>query len=267
MTFDGRLEALVTVPAGVSVSATNAGGTATVFLPQNTYFVSTLLSTLQSQLNSTSPLSATWTVSLSTGPAGTGQVTINGGGTWSLSWTAAGMTLQTLLGFDVTGNISNSVAAVTGSKQCRGVWIPDCPIRLDGDPQRAPIVTDLRTTMSPTGKVLGLVGNVFYRHTKVTWSHVDISRTWEAKTTIANSSFELFMKDTQLGQGLSWFTPATPLQIYDLTGTKLGIDLNGGTGPTNGWQIADVSSVEPPKADPAWTGRWTIELPQIVSQG
>lgn len=268
MTFDGRIEALATVPVGVTVSATNAGGTATVTLPAGTYFLSSMISALATQLNGTAPLSATWTVSLSIGSSGTGQVTINGGGTWSLIWTSAGSTLQAILGFDGNGDVNNASSAQTGTKQARGLWIPDCPLSLDGDPQRAPKVTDLRTTTSPTGVVLGLIGNVFYRHRVVRWSHVDISRVWEAKTTLANASWEFFFNETQLGQNSSWFSPATPVQIYDLTGTKLGNDANGGTGLSTGWQMTGLTGIEPTKSDATgWTGRWSIEIPEIVSSG
>jgi len=268
MTFDGRLEARMTVPAGVSVSATNAGGTATVVLPQGTHFLTDLLTTLASQLNSTSPLSATWSATLSTGTAGTGQVTLNGGGTWSLTWTTAGATLQSLLGFDVTGNVLNSAAAVTGSKQARGLWRPDCPLWMEGDPKRAPKVSDLRQTMSPTANVLGLVGNFFYRHMKVTWEMVPFAQAWEAVASVPNASWEFFFNETQLGQNSSWFTPSSPFQIYDHNGNKVGADANGGAGLTNGWFQLGTVSIEPARYDKGGAPiLWTVELASIVSPG
>lgn len=268
MTFDGRMEALITVPSGVSISATNAGGTATVSLPQNTYFLTSLLSTLQTQLNNTAPLSNTWTVTLSTGTAGTGQVTINGGGTWSLTWSSSGSTLQTLLGWDGTGNVVNSAVAVTGSKQARGLWRPDCPIWMESEPKRTPKVSDLRTTISPTGVVKGLVGNFFYRHTKVTWELVPLAQIWESSTSFANSSWEFFYNGTQFGNdSTGWFSPVSAVQIYDHNGSKLGLDANGGTGLTTGWQIVGVGSVEPTRYDKGAPIAWTILLPQIVSSG
>lgn len=261
MTFDGRVEAQMTVPSGITVTATNAGGTATVTFPVGTYFPSTLVSQLATTLNNTSPLSATWTATLSTGASGTGLVTLNGGGTWSIVWGSATGALRDLLGF--TGDINNSNTSQTGTNQARGLWIPDCPIWMQGDPKRAPRVSDLRTTTSPTGVVYGLVGNFSYRHRQVRWSHVALAKTWEVAATTTNASFEFFFGETQLGLGSSWFTPASAVKIYDHAGNVVGSDKSIAS-----WFVTGVKDIEPARVDQAgWNGYWRIEFPEIVSSG
>lgn len=161
-------------------------------------------------------------------------------------------------------------SAQTGTKQARGLWIPNCPLVLDGEPRRAPKVSDLRTTTSPTGTVLGLVGNTFYRHKNLKWSHVPKSQVWEQAALYANGSWETFFNETQLGLGsTSWFTPCSPVQIYDHTGTALGADANSSAGLANGWQMTGVTSIEPRQSagTNGWTGMFEIALPEIVSSG
>lgn len=166
-------------------------------------------------------------------------------------------------------NFAAMVGSRTGAKQARGLWIPDAPLTLDGDPRRAPKVSDLRTTTSPTGAVYGLVGNVFYRHKNVAWSHVAAGLVWESSAVLANGSWETFFTDTQLALGpTTWFSPASPVQVYDHTGRVVGSDLNSGAGPTGGWQMTGVSTTEERRVDRGgWTGLWAVELPELVSSG
>jgi hypothetical protein len=159
--------------------------------------------------------------------------------------------------------------AQTGTEQAEGLFLPGCPISLDGDPTQAPRVSDLRTTMSPTGAVFGLSGNVRFEHTGIVWSHVDRERVWESAAEYSNASWESFFVTTQMGMGHEWFTPASPIQIYwENAGSTvlLGADYNGGTG-LSGWNIVNVASVAVPKAISTWTGLFKIELPKIVSAG
>lgn len=165
-------------------------------------------------------------------------------------------------------NFAAMVGSRTGANQARALWIPDCPLVVDGDPRRAPKVSDLRTTTSPTGAVYGLVGNTFYRQKNAKWSHVPEAKTWERSATIANASWETFFNETQLGLGsTTWFTPASPVQIYDHLGRLAGGDANSGVGLANGWQMTGVTSIEPKRVDTSWTGLWSVQLPELVSSG
>ena len=271
MTFDGRIEAQMTVPAGVSFTATNSGGgPTTIAITPGTYYISALVTHVQSQLNALRT-PANWTVTLSTGASGTGKVTINwtGAGTYSVAWTASGTTLRDVLGF--TADLSGVTQGVpsTGAKQARGLWIPDCTLGLDCDTPRAPLISDAMTVVSPRGDATVLVGNTMYRHTALRWSHVVESKTWEIAATIANASWETFWKDVHLGQGgISWFSPGSKLKIFDHAARVLGSDANGGAG-VGGWVASKgPAEIAPKKVDArGWGGMWRIEIPELVSSG
>jgi len=260
--YAGRVEARMTIPTGgAAVSATNSGGgPTTVTVAAGSYYltaaggVSSLISTLQTQLNATRTPS-NWTVSLSTT---TGLVTINCTGTWSLAWTSTA--LRDVLGF--AADITSVSSAQTGTQQARGVWLPDCPLTLEGDLKRAPTVSDSRSAMSPTGNVITLVGNTYRRQRSLMWSHVPIAQVWGAQATYTNGSWEEFFRESQLGLGSSWFSPGSPIQVYDHQGNMLGSDAT-----IAGWSMIGLTSVEPKKAITNWTGLWQIEVPQIVAVG
>lgn len=266
MTYAGQIEGQMTMPTGITITVTNSGGAATVVsFTAGTYFPSTLITHIQAQLIAQRPpASGTWTVALSTGTSGTGKVSIQctDAVSWSIAWTST--TLRDLIGF--TADITGVTTTQTGTKCARGMVILDSPVRPDGDPKRAPKVTDLRTTQSPTGVVLGLVGNAFYRHTNLRWSHVPLARVWEVEAAAAgnaNGSWETFVNETQLGQASTWFTPSSLVKITDHQSVVYGQDL-----PVSGWYITGITSIEPKPADPSgWTGMWRIEIPQIVSSG
>ncbi len=267
MSFAGRIEALFTVPAGVTITVTTDDGAVIVPVPAGAYYLSTvgtvigLLETLQTNLNA---LGTGWTVSLSTGASGTGLVTIDTSSTpYSIAWTSAD--LRDLLGFTV--DIVGANAASVGTKHARGHWRPvTCPVMADQDLRAAPSATDLRTTTSPTGVTYGLFGNIRYRHTNVRWSHVASTQIWIGAETTANASWEYFFNETQLGRGLSWFTPSSRLQIYTHNSDLVGQYANSSTG-TSGWWITGVTGVAPRRAVDGWDGLYAIELPELVTDG
>lgn len=157
----------------------------------------------------------------------------------------------------------------TGTEQAEGVWFPDCPLNLDGDPTQAPKATDLRQSEGPTGIVLGLAGNYKYRHKGLVYSAVPRSQVWESAATYANASWEHFCDTAFFGLGHSWFTPSSRIQIwFDQAGTLtlVGADANDGAG-VSGWFVKGITACEPQKTAPPWTGLWRIELPEIVSNG
>ncbi len=266
MGFGGRVETYFTVPSGVLFTVVNSGGTTAVSVAAGSYTQTSFIAYLQSALTAQRPPAAgAWVVTLSTGTSGTGLVTIaTTSGTYSVTvWTSTA--LRDMLGF--TGTISTQVTQ-TGTLVMRGLWLPDCPLNLDGDPSRAPRVTDLRTTTSPTGDVVGLVGNSRYRHKNVRWSHVPQANTWEAVSS-TKKSYETWFTDTQFGMGHAWFLPTSAMVIYwnnAGTDTAVGSDLSA-TGPTTGWRLSGVNSIEPRKVHAAWTGVFEIVWPTIESSG
>lgn len=230
-------------------------------------------------------LSGTTTVSsevTATGSFSTaGEFSVGRGGIWlnadtsfalSAFFVASGASAATGL----SANLSTALAAFathmtsqTSTQQAKGLWLPDCPINLDRDPEQAPRASDLRTSESPTGVVLGLCGNFKYRHTGLVYSHVPRAQAWDSAATYANGSWEEFFYETQMGLGSSFFTPASPLQFYwDNAGvqTLLGAQGNSGAGLA-GWTITDLSSIEPKQPAGQWTGLFRIDIGTVVSSG
>jgi hypothetical protein len=214
--------------------------------------------------NFANAVNAAWSVSLS---STTGLVSIGWTGystpTWSLTWTSTN--LRDALGF--TANIAGVTATQTGTQQARGVWYPDAPLLVrDSDPRLAPVGSDARTSVTPTGEAITLVGNYFREHKGLMWQLIPVDRIREQSATYANASWRTFWDDTQLGRGHSWFVPGAPLLIVDHTGQVLGSDM-ASTGPTNGWQVVDPSRVEPRRHDPGgWNGLWNLEIAQVIAE-
>lgn len=275
MTIDGRVEARITIPTGGSAIRLNLNAGLDLYtytIPAGGYFASSFVANIVAGLSPLITDGAAFTGSISTGPVGTGKVTFGttgapGGGTWTLNFLDTG--LLALLGF--AGDILTAASGnQTGTSQMRGLWLPDSTLTCDTDPRRAPKTSDLRTTVSPTGGVLGVVGNVRYRHKNVMWPLVPLSKVWEQAAVIPNASWETFFNDTQLGQGLTYFTPSAAMRIYDHTATQLGADLNAGAGPTNGWQLTDTVGIDDTlqrQHRGGWTGLWRVTLPTLLSSG
>lgn len=272
MTFAGRVEALITVPTGgVAISATNGlGGPTTVTVPAASYYwtsnfyIASLIDTLQTQLNASRPNG--WTVTFN---VTTGLVTINCSSTpWSITWTSTD--LRNLLGF--ASNIVAVSAAQTGTKQARGLWRPDSPLDLQGDPAMAPYATDLRSMRTPRGLVLSIVGNRMFRHRGLVWAAVPRNRYRSNQADIDGAAWETFVCDTQIAQVAptgfsvtSLFRPGARVQIFDHAGIKLGQDF-AGLG-ISGWFMQGLADVDAKKASEGWTGLWRVEIPELVSDG
>lgn len=263
MSAGGRIEALMTIPAGVSASVTNSGGGATtVTITAGTYYITTLAAHFQAQLIALRPPSTgTWAVTLSTGVSGTGKITIDctDGVSWSITWTST--TLRDILGF--TANITTVTTAQTGASQARGLWLPACPLNSDSDVKIAPRGSDHRNTVGPTGEVYGLVGNLFYRHKNLRYAYVPVHRAWTSKETTTNASWETFFHETQLGQNSSWFSVTSKVRIYF---DDAGVDTLVGNIP---WKIVKPAGLdEIALADgKQWAGLVQIHLGDIFSTG
>jgi hypothetical protein len=195
-----------------------------------------------------------------------------GSGTISALYVATGSGVATGLSANLSTALSNFATYMksqTGTEQAEGLFIPDCPITLQGNPSQAPRVTDLRQSEGPTGIVLGLAGNSKYRHRGIAWTAVPRSQVWESDATYANGSWQRFLDTTQFGMGHAWFTPSSRVQIYwDNAGSveAIGAEHNSGAG-VSGWYIKGITSCEPPLTSPPWTGLYRIEIPEIVSDG
>lgn len=259
MSYAGFISADITVPSGITLSATsNAGGPTSVSVTAGTYNITTLCAHLQTRLDAVRPVTAgNWTVSISTGSGGTGKVTIAvTAGTYSITWTSS--TLRTILGF--SGNIS-SQSTSTGSAQARGLWIPDCPIMMDSYHLSTPYATDLRQTESPTGLVISHIGNVKYRHKNVRWTHVVYNKIWAQAESVDNESLEQFLIDAVWGLGHSWFSPGSKCSVVAHDGNEVG------AGSVDGWYLKGCAEMESivRRAGEAWDGLWSVTIPEMVT--
>ncbi len=261
--YDGRMEGAIVVPAGITVSATNSGGTSPVPMLAGTYSGPTaLLAMMVAQLNATR-LPATWSGSVSVGASGTGKASINwtGAGTYSITWTST--VLRDALGYTANlAAVTQGVASVA-PKQVRALWFPDCPLNLDGDPRSAPRRSDRRASSDPSGNVYTHVGNTFYQLRNLRYSHVPIGRVWEANAATPNASWETFYGDTQLGIGLAWCKPGSRVIIYDHTGA-----LVGSNGSVSGWYLTNPTELDALTLSvDQWTGLYLIPIGNITSAG
>jgi hypothetical protein len=268
VTYAGYIEAAVTVPAGVTVHATNSGGGPTlVTVPAGSYTgMSAVVTALVAALNSTRT-PANWTGSVSlTGTSPTGKVTLNwtGTGTYSITWDSTD--LELMLGF--TANIAGVTQGVasTGASQMHGLWLPDAPPKVNGDPNAAPPRSDRRAVVTPTGAVYTHVGNIHRRLRQLRYFGVPRSRIWEAVATTPNSSFEMFWTETQLGQqttSVQWFTPGAKVKIVDIFGVPFGVNRS-----IAGWYFANPAEMDELQlVHDQWTGLWTVNLGDLVSDG
>lgn len=274
MAFDGRIEALMTIPTGgATMSVTNTGGgPTTVTIPAGSYYltaaggVTGLLATVKAQLDATRPpASGSWTVALSTGASGTLRITITCTGSWDIEWTGAqGPNLGEILGWE--GDVTGVSGAVTSDNQARGVWGPDCPLWMNGHPRMAPKKTDRRDQVSPTGNVIAIVGNKRYVHRGLRYSHVPLARYREGSATYENASWERFLDDTQWGENHTWFTPGSKCQIYDHTGSAVGSDYASGTG-VSGWYLVGLDAIQTDQSEQGYTGLFRVEIPEISTSG
>lgn len=186
--------------------------------------------------------------------------------TFSVDWSSSG-DLRSILGF-ATQPTSGAYPQV-GAYFCDGLFFPDSPVIMDGDPREFPMLSDRRSQESPTGVMGTIVGSVKYQHENLKWQAVPQNRYREQAAYLTRCSWENFVKVTQLGQGgYAWFQPGAPILIYDHTNQLVGSDGNGGIGPSYGWTVPDLSRVRAVRLDKqGWNGRWTITLPRLVSAG
>ncbi len=267
MSFGGRLEAYFTVPSASSILASDAGGGPTsVSLTAGSYTPTSFVAHVVARLNAVMA-SAVWSGSLSVGTSGTGLVTLTRSGTWSITFSTAAA--GTVMGF--VGDLTGVSGSQVGTQNARGLWLPDCPLNLDGDPASTPEHSDARSSESPTGAVITLVGCFKYAHSNLRWSHVRQSKALAGSESPTYSSWQSWIRDTQHGRGHTWFTPGSGFQVYySSAGSEVivGADRNGGAGPLGGWFASPpISKIDPKRVDAGWLGMWEVAIPRVVSSG
>lgn len=259
-TFDGYVYAAITVPSGVTISATsNAGGPTTVTITAGSYqSISTLRSQVATDLDSQRPITGgSWQAGFTAGTTGLVTLQTSNASSFSITWTSTD--LRNILGF--TADIS-SQTSVTASSQAKGYWQADCPLVVEtGVSRAAPRVTDAHQTESPNGLVITHVGNVKYRHRGLSWSHCPKHKIWIIEEGTPNESLEQFMIDTQWGQGHSWFSPGAKLRVTTTDGYNLGHTT------VAGWYLKGARSMDSivKRADPVWDGLWGVTWQELTT--
>jgi hypothetical protein len=192
------------------------------------------------------------------------------GDSWALAFTSAAA--GTVIGF--VGDIASRTTATTGTQNARGLWLPDCPLMVEGDPLVAPKVTDSRATEGPRGKVITYISNTKRVHKLLRYSHVSRARVWESSATTTYASLQQWIDDTQYAAGHAWFASAgSAFHVYwdnNGTDTILGYELNSGSGPSAGWNFAEAISdlsANIRRVDEGYLGQLAVEFPRLVSEG
>ncbi len=261
-THAGHVEAAFVVPSAITASVTNSGGGPTVVtVAAGTYvgitaFCAYLTTALNAQRVPGVP--GAWSVTVSTGASGTGKVRIQDTNEDNYSITFTSTNLRDLLGH--TGNIAAQFD-VTGASQARGLWIPDCPLAADGDIKQAPIASDRRTSVGPTGLTYTKRGTSRYRHTGIVWDAVARNRIWIGDETTTNQSYQRWFLDTQEGIGHAWFTPGSAFKLYDHRGYYAG--QNSTIASWNALNLPGLDRLAMTQS--RYTGLWRVEWPEIVS--
>lgn len=249
---NGRIEARYTLTSAWTGTATTSLGGPTVWsVAAGTYYATELRAAFQASLRAVRT-PATWLVTCADGEAGTGLVSIAQGtaGTWSIAWTSTD--LRDALGF--TGNITSVSTTQTGTSAMKGVWLPDASIWMPTDDDAGFTYSDLRSSVSPTGAVYSMVGNLRREWQDIHWSHVSKDRF--IGTSAYPMSWRQFVRETQFGT-LGYFPPGARCRLYSnaTTSTQIG----------DGHMIG-VTSTEGRQAVDGWAGRWGVRIPRWVNQ-
>lgn len=251
MSKRGRLEAQITVPTGGwDLELDNGTTSETVTIAAGTYYPTDFLITLDGELENAHGES--YTVTGSFGEAGTGLVTIANTEPVNISITWTDTPMRDLLGF--TGNVSGS-ASHTGTRNMRGVWLPDCSMAAKYGPNDAGHTeSDMGQTISPRGDVQTMIYTTRVRNPSVLWSHVTRARARIQGETTVGSSFEQWFRYTQLGE-LSYFEPGAPVRLIwdaDVSATYTT------------YRLVSKTSTEMERAVAEWCGLFPIEITGYV---
>lgn len=250
MTAVGRVEARITLAAGISATFTDSGGPTVVTITAGNYYPVEFVAAVDAQLG------VNWTITPSDGEGGTGLCTINSSGTpWSITWTST--TFRDILGF--AGNIAGVSVAQTGTKHCKGLWLPGATAKftLHGDGDAGKLVTTNRQTVGPTGTVHGLGGGTHYRHDNIRWDGVPAARAKEHREAYVGESFEAFFRDCMTAR-LSYI----PFNPYVRFYWSADVDASYAVGRLLWPSEFDVATLVQ-----GWTGRYVVNLPPLVVEG
>jgi hypothetical protein len=196
-----------------------------------------------------------------------GFVTVDTSGSLYPFSLAASAEMLSLLGFNAA--ISAASELQTGDLPPCGLWIPDCPLSpMAASYLAKPRRTDLIQTESPSGYVIGHVGNAKYEHQRLRWTHVPRARVWNEGADL-RLSLQEFLVDTQWGMGHDWFPVSSPVQVLAHDGKYVGGGSVTGYATVSGWTLLRCAGDHDlaRRVSEHWDGYFTVEFPELVSSG
>lgn len=264
--MNGRLEALITIPAGATLTVDDGGGADVATLNNGTLYWTDLLAEIEAELEDA--VGAGFTVSASFGELGTGRITIaKDSGTFKLLFSSDG--LANLFGVAAAGTWNAAPAAsFTSAAGVLGVWLPHCAMsgdKLDFDLQ-GHLKSDARYTMGPTGVTSTFVSTSAYRSFKgVRWVMVDRDRALDSVSSTV-VSWQQFVRESLWG-GNAYFPIdeaglAPTVRVYYNADTDALI--GAATGGDGVYSLVLKPDLELVQVTTGWTGLWTVEVQEMV---
>lgn len=256
MATRGRLEAQITVPSGGWDVDLDDGSSATATIPAGDYYLVDFCDELETQLDSASSASETYSVTVSDGESGTGKCTISNGGTnFTIgSWSE----IRDILGFQA-GVSHNGQSSYTSEYHCRMMWLPDVAKYSrygDGDPGTEK--TNARA--SQNGSTVKIIYGKRWTELEpgdLRWTGISHARTRIGAESLTNESLEKFWRDGILGEGPGG-SPGGPVRLY--------WDADNDSDYTDYVPIDLIQTFRPGQMKEAWTGAWVFEFGRAVMQ-
>jgi hypothetical protein len=247
----GRLEAIFSVPSGVTIMFDDAVIAPVIkTITAGDYTITSLVAFL----NANKP-SASWTFSFSGGESGTGKITMTcTDGPISVTWSSS--TLRDIMGY--AADIVAQASPQTGTKQCRTLWLPDTEKWTphgddDGNGNAAVKVAALRQMMSPTGAVKSIASTSYREFRGIRWEGVSRARTKLIGEGVTNESFERFWRDIQLGE-LAYCIPGSKIRFYWDADVATYTEV----------RLVGLREFDPRRMRDNWVGKYIVELPRLV---
>jgi hypothetical protein len=238
--------------SAMTATFTDSGGSTPVSIGAGNWWPNEVIDEINSQIGGGG---SNWTVTASYGEGGTGRVTISTTDTpFDVTWTSD---LYQVLGFD--SDITGAVSAQTGVHHARGVWLPgvvkysprgDAAITNGGA-----IVTDITTSIGPTGAVHGLYSQSHRQHRDIRWMAVPQARALEAYEAVQGESFEAFFRDAALGRVSSYLPVMAPVRFAPDASVG-GVFVEGRLLWPRDFDLTAFVD--------GWAGRFNVELPALV---
>lgn len=199
-----KLEGIVTISSGssVSITETGGGGTASVSLTAGDYSLSELCAHLAVVLTSNGTLSGTYSCSVADGSdTSSGKVTISASGITSFTLTWTDSTVRDAFGF--TATLAPTAATFTADDASPWIWLPnvgrsdaDLADGDEGDPIR-----QVAVNCAPSGDVYAWASSALRYETVIEFQNVKGYKGLRSLEVVTNESLQTFF-ETVISKGI-----------------------------------------------------------------